>query len=69
MLATCVYEEIRPIRIPYGHYKGSWSGYRVKFDVDGATYHADVPKGVRGLNVPVIVEVCEQGVVVGNAES
>ena len=67
MLATRVYEEIRPVRIPYGRYGGTWSGYRVQFDVDGTTYHADVTKAVRGLNVPVIVEVSEQGVSVGNA--
>lgn len=43
---------------PDGEYRGSWSGYKVRFQVTGGgTYEGDSTMGVRGIDVPCTVVV------------
>src|SRR5690606_13768674 len=37
---------------------GVWSGYEVNVTFDGVSYILKMNEGVRGLNVPVTVEMC-----------
>ncbi len=48
---------------PDGKYKGSWSGYEVKFeDNDGDTFEGRTENGLRGIDIPCEVTI-ENGVI------
>ena len=49
--------------LPRGSYPGLASGYQTTFEVDGIMYIGYFEKGIRGINIPDIVTVLDNGVV------
>ena len=49
--------------LPKGSYLGLASGYQTTFEVDEITYIGYFEKGIRGINIPDIVTVLDNGVV------
>jgi len=52
---------VRPVNaagsVPDGRYDGTWTGYLVRFAVDGVAYEGESDEGIRGMNVPCTVTV------------
>jgi len=44
---------------PNGLYHGAWEGYIIKFKYKEHMYELETMEGVRGINIPVIIEVKE----------
>lgn len=49
--------------LPKGSYLGLASGYQTTFEVDGVVYRGYFERGIRGINIPDIVTVLDNGVV------
>ena len=49
--------------LPKGSYPGIASGYQTTFEVDGVIYRGYFERGIRGINIPDIVTVLDNGVV------
>lgn len=48
--------------LPNGEYEGTWGGYEVTVEIDGATYRFKTEDGIRTFNASVLVTV-KDGVV------
>jgi len=53
---------VKPSHAPNGEYKGTQSGYEVRFVAEGHEYVATSLCGVRGINEPVTVVVNDKGI-------
>lgn len=49
--------------LPKGSYLGLASGYQTTFEIEGVMYRGYFEKGIRGINIPDIVTVLDNGVV------
>ena len=49
--------------LPRGSHSGLASGYQTTFEVDGIMYIGYFEKGIKGINIPDIVTVLDNGVV------
>ena len=47
--------------LPRGSYSGLASGYQTTFEVDGIMYIGYFEKGIKGINIPDIVTVLDNG--------
>ena len=45
--------------LPDGLYNGTWGGYVIELKYNNDTYELVTEDGVRGINIPVIVEIRE----------
>jgi hypothetical protein len=43
--------------LPDGLYNGTWGGYVIELTYDKEIYELATENGVRGINIPVVVEV------------
>lgn len=43
--------------LPFGEYKGIWSGYFVDVEINGATYKLRTENGIRTPSAPCIVRI------------
>ena len=48
--------------IPFGKYRGYWSGYNVDVLINDENYNIKVDKGIRGILIPCWVIVHSDGV-------
>ena len=49
--------------LPRGSYSGLATGHQTTFEVDGIMYIGYFEKGIKGINIPDIVTVLNNGVV------
>lgn len=49
--------------LPRGSYPGLATGHQTTFEVDGIMYRGYFEKGIKGINIPDIVTVLDNGVV------
>lgn len=49
--------------LPRGSYSGLAAGYQTTFEVGGVMYIGYFERGIRGINIPDIVTVLDNGVV------
>ena len=42
--------------LPRGSYSGLASGYQTTFEIDGVVYRGYFERGIRGINIPDIVD-------------
>lgn len=45
--------------LPDGKYKGIWSGYQVDLVIDDNTFQIRTKNGIRGINIPCIINVVD----------
>lgn len=45
--------------VPDGVYAAKWSGYEIRFIVNGITKKEKTTMGVRGMNIPMVVVVID----------
>jgi len=57
-----LYQKAYPI--PAGIYHGTWSGYEVHFEFNGIDYWFQTELGVRGINIPVKIDLRRDKIVV-----
>jgi ribosomal protein L11 len=43
--------------VPDGNYSGTWGGYIINVKIKDKEYQMKTEKGVRGINIPVVVTV------------
>jgi len=43
--------------LPDGLYNGTWGGYVIELRYNKETYELATEEGVRGINIPVVVEI------------
>lgn len=47
------------VTLPDGIYKGTWSAYVIELKYENEIYELRTEIGVRGINIPVVIEIKE----------
>lgn len=48
---------LEPANVPDGQYEGVWSGHELQYVVGGRDVYVETRRGVRGMNIPVTLDV------------